>query len=287
MKASRVIRRCATILSQRSVSLCALPQLNQLIPSHVTSIPMTTRSLTTSVPLVQARPPSSHPILTVPHRTMFIQTQTTPNPRSLKFIPGKPVLPDVSESGLVSASFDLNAKNAARKRCPLAWTLLLIDGVNNVMLGSDFVSVTISDSADWLVIKPQVFAAISEAYASGEPLLKSEGGSESEAQDSKTNLSNIEYAPEDEEAVRLIADIIDLRVRPSVMEDGGDVEFVKFDSNKIVWLKMMGKLEFFPTQLILAVYSSFSISVPVPCFLFVPYPFLLHVLIHSVIPPLS
>ncbi len=172
---------------------------------------------------------------------MFIQTQTTPNPRSMKFLPGREVLGD-AEDGFAAptAYFEASNRGYARSRSTLAYTILNIEGVNNVMFGSDFVTVTVDEGVDWLTVKPQVFAAISDAYATDEPLIKPE---------TEQAASNEQpCAPEDEETVALIKEIIDMRIRPSVMEDGGDIEFIKFDENRIVWLLMKGSCSGCPSS---------------------------------------
>jgi len=109
------------------------------------------------------------------------------------------------------------------------------------MLGSDFVTVTtIDDNQDWMVLKPMVYAAISDAFASDEPILKA--------------LNELEPSRElqtlagDEEAVSLIKEIIDLRIRPTVMDDGGDVEFIQFDKERVVWLLMKGSCSGCPSS---------------------------------------
>jgi Fe-S cluster biogenesis protein NfuA len=138
-----------------------------------------------------------------------------------------------------TAFFDATNRGAARSRSTLAYTILCIEGVTNVMLGSDFITVTVDDDADWLTVKSQVFAAITEAYASSEPILKPE-------QESMSMEEPI--LPGDEETVELIKEIIDMRIRPTVMEDGGDVEFIRFDSDRVVWLRMMGSCSGCPSS---------------------------------------
>ncbi len=100
------------------------------------------------------------------------------------------------------------------------------------MLGADFVTVTLEEGYDWMVTKPQIFQVLNEFADSGAAPLVDNYASTSSAQ--------FPVDPEDEEAVELIKEIIELRVRPSVMEDGGDIEFIKFDENRIVWLLMKG-----------------------------------------------
>ena len=101
------------------------------------------------------------------------------------------------------------------------------------MLGTDFVTVTLNEGFDWISIKPQIFQVLNEFADSATPALKDLWSPTSSSQEHPVD-------PEDEEAVALIKEIIDLRVRPSVMEDGGDIEFIKFDEDRIVWLLMKG-----------------------------------------------
>ena len=148
---------------------------------------------------------------------MFIQTEQTPNPATLKFLPGQTVLPRGT------AEFR-DIGNAAAS--PLAQRLLGIDGVAGVFLGSDFISVTKAEDADWSLLKTHVLGEIMQHLASGLPVMN----------------GPIESAPvsEDEgEIVRQIREILDTRVRPAVAQDGGDITFVKFDDG-VVYLKMQG-----------------------------------------------
>jgi len=180
------------------------------------------------------------PVTAAPLRTLFIQMQNTPNPRSLKFLPGREVLPATDSSSAPVASFDASNKTAAKTQSPLAHAILLLDGVTSVMFGADFVTVTTEESADWMVIKPQVFAAITDAYATGQPIVSADAGAGSSQEQP--------CLPGDEETVELIKEIIDMRVRPSVMEDGGDIEFIKLDEERIVWLLMKGSCSGCPSS---------------------------------------
>lgn len=157
-------------------------------------------------------------------RSMFIQTQNTPNPTSLMFIPGKPVM----EGG--SANFS-NAREAMAS--PLAKKLFLIDGVEQVFFATDFVTVSKSDEVSWSVIKPEVFAAMTEFYASNEPILY----------DAEQNPSSSDMTinDDDDEVVAMIKELLETRIRPAVQEDGGDIVFCGFDEDcGVVTLKMMG-----------------------------------------------
>lgn len=152
---------------------------------------------------------------------MFIQTEATPNPATVKFIPGKAVLGDGSvdyrEAGEADGS-------------PLARRLFQIDGVSGVFLGSDFISVT-KGEIEWQHLKPAVLGAIMEHYMSGAPIV--EGGA------SHDEAEGEDFAPEDAETVATIKELLDTRVRPAVANDGGDIVFHGFREG-IVYLHMRG-----------------------------------------------
>jgi Fe-S cluster biogenesis protein NfuA len=150
---------------------------------------------------------------------MFIETETTPNPATLKFLPGQPVL----ESGALEFRSAESAANA-----PLAQALLSIDGVEAVMFGRDFVSVTKTD-AEWARLKPAILGTIMEHFASGAPLLVGE----TEAQAAEF------FDPADAETVASIKELIETRVRPAVANDGGDIVFRGFRDG-VVYLRMKG-----------------------------------------------
>jgi Fe-S cluster biogenesis protein NfuA len=153
---------------------------------------------------------------------MFIQTESTPNPATLKFLPGQTVL------GEGVADFPTRASAA---KSPLALRLFDIDGVSGVMLGSDFITVTKSD-ADWPQLKPMILGAIMEHFTQKLPIL--------EGEPSKSVL-NEEYDPADEEIVVQIKELLETRVRPAVAQDGGDIVFRGFESKSgTVFLNMRG-----------------------------------------------
>ena len=153
---------------------------------------------------------------------MFIQTEATPNPATLKFLPGRPVL----EGG----TLDLRDPGEAAKS-PLAERLFGIKGVNGVFFGSDFITVSKADG-DWPQLKPAILGAIMEHFMSGAPLLKA-GESGAEA------ASDEFFEPADAEIVTTIKDLIETRVRPAVANDGGDITFKGFKDG-IVFLHMKG-----------------------------------------------
>lgn len=154
---------------------------------------------------------------------MFIQTQSTPNPMSLMFYPGKPVM-EVGSADFPNARTSMNSA--------LARALFGIDGVTRVFYGSDFVTVTKSDDASWDLLKPEIFAAIMDFYSSGQPLFL----------DSQTaSAMDTAIHEDDSETVAMIKELLETRIRPAVQDDGGDIEYRGFDLDTgIVKLRMQG-----------------------------------------------
>ena len=151
---------------------------------------------------------------------MFIQTEHTPNPATLKFIPGRTVLGD--------GTADYRSQTEASPS-PLAQRLFGIEGVSGVFLGSDFISVT-KGEAEWQHLKPAILGAIMEHYMSGAPVVESADDSSGGGED---------YDPKDEETVKTIKELLETRVRPAVANDGGDIVFHGFRDG-IVSLHMRG-----------------------------------------------
>jgi Fe-S cluster biogenesis protein NfuA len=152
---------------------------------------------------------------------MFIQTEPTPNPATLKFLPGKVVLGD--------GTVDYRSKAEAADS-PLAARLFEIEGVTGVFLGSDFISVT-KGEAEWPHIRPAILGAIMEHFMSGAPVVGSAAMDDGE--------EDGQYDPKDEETVRTIKELLDTRVRPAVANDGGDITFHGFRDG-VVFLHMRG-----------------------------------------------
>jgi Fe-S cluster biogenesis protein NfuA len=154
---------------------------------------------------------------------MFIQTESTPNPATLKFIPGKTVLG-------ARPALDFRSAEEAEDS-PLAQRLFGIEGVTGVFLGSDFISVTKGD-AEWQHLKPAILGVIMEHYLSGAPVLSAASASGGAVEDE-------DYAPEDQEIVDTIKELLETRVRPAVAQDGGDIVFHGYRDG-IVSLVMRG-----------------------------------------------
>lgn len=150
---------------------------------------------------------------------MFIQTEATPNPQTLKFIPGQAVM--------AQGSADFPSRDGS-DASPLAARIFAVDGVEGVFLGPDFVTVTKGDE-DWALLKPAILGAIMEHYQSGEPVMAGEGG----------RVEHAAHDGPDAEVVNQIKELLDTRVRPAVAQDGGDITFHGFDRG-IVYLHMQG-----------------------------------------------
>lgn len=153
---------------------------------------------------------------------MFIQTESTPNPATMKFLPGRAVL------GEGAADFPTAA---AAEKSPLARRLFEIDGVGGVMFGGDFITVT-KAKGDWPQLKPMILGAIMEHFTKGLPVIEGEVTSAAPRE---------EYDPADEEIVVQIKELIETRVRPAVAQDGGDIVFRGFEGKSgTVFLNMRG-----------------------------------------------
>lgn len=150
---------------------------------------------------------------------MFIQTEETPNPATLKFLPGREVM------GEGTADFPTSE---VAERSPLALRLFQVPEVAAVFLGGDFVTVTKAQDSDWQVLKPAVLGAIMEHFTSGEPVIREAAGPAHAAGDG-----------DDEAIVSQIVELLDTRVRPAVAMDGGDIVFHGFEDG-VVYLHMQG-----------------------------------------------
>lgn len=152
---------------------------------------------------------------------MFIQTESTPNPATLKFLPGQTVL-EVGTADFPTAD--------TASGSPLATRLFAVDGVTGIFFGIDFVTVTKDDAVEWDHIKPALLGAIMEHYQSGQPVM---------GEDHKPSSGHADHDGEDGEIVGQIKELLDSRVRPAVAQDGGDITFHGFDRG-VVYLHMQG-----------------------------------------------
>ena len=158
---------------------------------------------------------------------MFIQTEQTPNPATLKFLPGRPVM--------TSGTAHFTSEESARIS-PLAERLFSLPEVTGVFLGTDFVTVSKTNEGDWYLLKPAILAAIMEHFTAGRPMLladPTEGATEN--------------GEEDDEIVAQIKELLETRVRPAVAQDGGDITFHDFEDG-VVYLHMQGSCSGCPSS---------------------------------------
>mmetsp|Transcript_16972 Transcript_16972/g.23737 ORF Transcript_16972/g.23737 Transcript_16972/m.23737 type:complete len:253 (+) Transcript_16972:292-1050(+) len=161
-------------------------------------------------------------VFAMPRRSLFIETKDTPNPKSLKFFPGRVVLSE--------GTMDFSDK-ASAAISPLVKSLFSIEGVTNVFLANDFISVTIDNEESWHDIKPEVFAMIMEFYQSGVSVISNE-------EDIK-DTAGTEIYDDDDEVVAMIKELLESRIRPAVQEDGGDIAYRGFEDG-IVKVQLQG-----------------------------------------------
>ena len=155
---------------------------------------------------------------------MFIQTEATPNPATLKFLPGKVVMPE--------GTADFRDASGAAEDSPLAGRLFEIEGVTGVFFGYDFITIT-KDGPDWQHLKPAILGTIMEHFMSGAPVMAvREEGDERPADEEFFDAA-------DSEIVVTIKELLDTRVRPAVAQDGGDITFRGYE-NGTVFLHMKG-----------------------------------------------
>ena len=149
---------------------------------------------------------------------MFIQTEATPNPATLKFLPGQTVLS--------TGSADFPTADSAHVS-PLAERLFAVEGVEGVFLGPDFITVT-KDDQDWAHLKPSILGAIMEHFTSGKPVMETDA-----------RAGHADHDGPDSDIVKQVKELLDTRVRPAVAQDGGDITFHGFDAG-VVYLHMRG-----------------------------------------------
>lgn len=160
---------------------------------------------------------------------MFIQTEQTPNPATLKFLPGRAVM--------VEGTADFRDLESA-ERSPLAQRLFQVEGVEGVFLGADFISITKADDREWYLLKPAILGIVMEHFTAGRPVILEAAADSAAAADD---------AGEDDEVVGQIKELLNTRVRPAVAQDGGDIIFRSFE-NGVVSLTMQGACQGCPSS---------------------------------------
>jgi Fe-S cluster biogenesis protein NfuA len=153
---------------------------------------------------------------------MFIQTEPTPNPATLKFLPGRTVM--------AAGTADFTAPEQTQAS-PLAEALFRVAGVRGVFFGADFITVTKADDQEWHVLKPTILGAVMEHFTAGKPVILDEAA--------EAAAAGRQAAADDDPVVAQIKELLETRVRPAVAQDGGDIVFEGFDAG-IVYLTMHG-----------------------------------------------
>jgi NFU1 iron-sulfur cluster scaffold homolog, mitochondrial len=163
---------------------------------------------------------------------MFIQTQDTPNPDSLKFLPGVEVLGKGNTRDFPTQMSSMSS--------PLAKILFRVEGVKSVFFGGDFITVSKQEDAEWRIMKPEIFAVIMDFFSTGLPIVS----------EYKPN-ADTEVHEDDDETVAMIKELLDSRIRPTVQEDGGDIIFMGFDpTDGIVKLRLQGSCSSCPSSIV-------------------------------------
>ncbi|KAI6357016.1 hypothetical protein MCOR25_007778 [Pyricularia grisea] len=174
-------------------------------------------------------------------RTIFIQTEPTPNADALKFLPNHRVLPEDISTPYIEY---LNPRStiAPPYPSPLAAQLMNIDGVQSVFYGADFITVTKASDANWAHIRPEIFSLITEAITSGQKIVNVVERSDASAEDGQETsgeVDSLSYNENDSEVVGMIKELLETRIRPAIQEDGGDIEFRGFENGNVL-LKLRG-----------------------------------------------
>ncbi|KAI0147101.1 scaffold protein Nfu/NifU N terminal-domain-containing protein [Xylariaceae sp. FL1272] len=238
----RLLRPATGLLSRR-----IRPEQCSRLPKAATAA--TTRSAHSSARTLNltsnARPTPlpqtfGSPIATIPRgvRSIFIQTENTPNPDALKFLPNHRVIPPEINVPFIEY---MSARSTISPPYPsqLAAQLMNTDGVTSVFYGADFITVTKAADANWAHIRPDVFSLITEAITAGQQLVTVKETAAGAEQGQEVEKDSLAYDENDDEVVGMIKELLETRIRPAIQEDGGDIEFRGFEDG-FVNLKLRG-----------------------------------------------
>ncbi|SPN98539.1 related to NFU-1 protein (iron homeostasis) [Cephalotrichum gorgonifer] len=170
-------------------------------------------------------------------RTIFIQTEPTPNADAVKFVPNHRVIPETIGAPFIEYLSPRNTISPPYPS-PLAASLMNIDGVTSVFYGSDFITVTKNPETNWAHIRPEIFALITEAITSGQAIVTASEAKEG-SQGAPVEEDTLAYDENDSEVVGMIKELLETRIRPSIQEDGGDIDYLGFEDG-YVRLKLRG-----------------------------------------------
>lgn len=206
---------------------------------HAAPAPITSSSARHR-PRIQSNSPSAfvQPSALNARRTIFIQTEDTPNADALKFKPNHRILPEGFSSPFLEY-LSPRSTLAPPHPSPLAAQLLNVDGVTSVFFGADYITVTKDSSTPWVHVKPEVFSLITEAVTSGQQIVNTVENKSGEAGQEGTEQDSLEFNENDSEVVQMIKELLETRIRPAIQEDGGDIEFRGFVDGQVL-LKLRG-----------------------------------------------
>ncbi|CAN8103612.1 unnamed protein product [Discula destructiva] len=235
---SKGILSCVRASPARSPAPLSQISRRQIHSNRTPSLPALAAGTRPSLPT--ARSSIAGISSTLGRRTIFIQTEGTPNPDAIKFLPNHRVLPENLPTPFIEY---LNPRSTISPpySSPLAAQLMNIDGVKAVFYGGDFITVTKDADANWAHIRPEVFSLITEAVTSGQKIVNVAEKKDSEGAEgaSGEELDSLAYDENDSEVVGMIKELLETRIRPAIQEDGGDIEFRGFE-NGDVKLKLRG-----------------------------------------------
>ncbi|KAF1989047.1 NifU-related protein [Aulographum hederae CBS 113979] len=235
LRAVRTSQRSAVPRVQSAAIASPSRQFHQPSTSHVIASSQSRRRPNLQQPQSRCHPAQQ----LVARRTIFIQTEGTPNENALKFKPNTRILPENISSPFLEYLSPRSTLQPPHPS-PLAAQLLAVDGVTSIFFGVDYITITKEAGVPWPHIKPEVFSLVTEAVTSGQPIVntiegKGEDGDQGMEQDSLT------YDENDTEVVSMIKELLETRIRPAIQEDGGDIEFRGFHpENGMVLLKLRG-----------------------------------------------
>jgi len=235
---------CRTLVQPRTIprvisrtQRLATPTTNRCLHSAAQRSSLTSTSARHR-PLVQPfSQPSTIQQPTSAKRTIFIQTEDTPNADALKFRPNHRILPEGFPSTFLEYLSPRSTLSPPHPS-PLAAQLLGVDGVTSVFYGADYITVTKDSATLWAHVKPEVFSLITEAVTSGQPIVNVvEGKAGEESQGGESD--SLQYDENDSEVVSMIKELLETRIRPAIQEDGGDIDFRGFVDGQVL-LKLRG-----------------------------------------------
>jgi Fe-S cluster biogenesis protein NfuA len=243
--ASKSVSRCLSkALSRPTLTSSTAARTQRLAAAAATRSFSHAPIATTLSPSTLRQRPASHttrqPLFNQPQakRTIFIQTEDTPNADALKFRPNHEILPEDFPSSFLEY-LTPRSTLAAPHPSPLAANLLNVDGIKSVFYGRDYITVTKDSSTPWPHVKPEVFALITEAVTSGQNIVNTVAQKDGEEHGQSGFSEAAEYDPKDEEVVAMIEELLETRIRPAIQEDGGDIEFRGFIDGQVM-LKLRG-----------------------------------------------